>query len=435
LERATEGDPRELTRTELVRAGVGAGLTLAVGIRATRAMAAPAAATGSLVLNAAELAQVRSNIFRLKLAHATRAWKRTLADANNWLGYEPSPTRPETVEPDNWFDSLYHPGLLDGSAAYALGIAYAIGGRREHAERAKAICLAWARTYNPPPPQVRTGHLVAEPVGPVIKLCMAFELTKPVFDSRERSEFTAWAALFVARGKAGTDSARDDPWVPDVTYEGDRTNVAPYGNGATWQRAMAVWAAAATDQSTLRATLDWNLQHRTLKRGLDYGWDDLLEGMVIDGTGGEVCEGRYRSSVHYAHYSWAPLVLIADVSRRAKFRVDLFTYRSRRHGYSVFTPFPYYAHFATSETIAPELERTAYGGSAWPDDAARWRVVYEVLYRNASEPKLVKQLATAVNYGGPVRRGDNYNIYVLGYGALLGRGPKGPMPPKPKRRA
>jgi hypothetical protein len=421
--------PRLLTRADFVVGGLGAGLSLALGLRSADAFAALSPASSSLVLNAAELAQVRSNVFKLKQPFATRAWKRTLADANNWLGYRPNPSRPENVNPAKWFDTLYHPGLLDGIAAYTLAIAYGIGGRAEHATRAKEICLAWARTYNPAPPQAKTGHFVAEPVGPVIKLCMAYEVAKPVFTSSERAEFSGWARQFVARGMANADSARDFPWVPDVTYGSETTNAAPYGNAATWQRAMAVWAAAAVGGDSLVSTLEWNYQHRTSK-GLDYGWDDLLEGIVVDGSGGQVLEGRYRSSIHYAHFSWAPLVLIADVSRRARFRVDLFRYRTRKHGYTVFTPFSYCARFATSERVPPELEQTQYGGAAWPQDAARWRALYEVLLLNASDSRLVKSLTKAVNYGGAARRGDNYNIYFLGYSALLGRGPKGPMPPK-----
>jgi hypothetical protein len=378
------------------------------------------------VLSAAELAQVRANVFDRKLGFARQAWKRTLADANNWLGYQPNPTRPEDVNPDSWQDTLSEPGRLDGAAAYTLASAYAVGGRKEHAERAKAICLAWARVYDPAPPQLQTGHLAAEPIGPVIKLCMSYELAKPEFTQSERAEFAAWAKQFVTRGMTGADSSRDFPWVEDVTYGSDRTNVAPFGNGATWQRAMAVWAAAVAGGKTLRSTLDWNLKHRTPK-GHPYGWDELLEGLIIDGTGGEMSEGRYRSSIHYGHFAWAPTVLIADVARRAGHRVDLFSYRSRRHGYTVFTPFSYHAPFATRETIPPKFEQTTYGGSRWPEIAALWRAFYEILLRNANNPALAKRIQAAVNYGGPTKRGDNYNIHVLGYAALFGRGPRGPL--------
>jgi hypothetical protein len=103
---------------------------------------------------------------------------RTLDDASAWLGYEPSPTRPEDIEADN------------------------------------------------------------------------YELAKPIFTPSERAEFASWAAQFVTRGIASTKHARDDPWVADVVYGDDLTNVARYGNSATWQRAMAVWAAVAVGGET-----------------------------------------------------------------------------------------------------------------------------------------------------------------------------------------
>ena len=242
----------------------------------------------------------------------------------------------------------------------------------------------------------------------------------------ERAEFRSWARQFVERGRTNADYARDTPWVGDVTYGADRSNPAPYGNGATWQRAMAVWAAAVSGPAILRETLEWNFQHRTAK-GLDYGWDDLLEGLILDGFGGQVVEDRYRSSIVYGHFSWIPTVLIAEVARNASFRVDLFRYRTKRHGYTVFTPLGYYAQFVTKESIPPSLESgSAQGGSSWSSTAARLRAQYEVLYRNATDPAIVKALHRVVNYGSGRRRGDNYDVYVYGYGALFGRGPRGP---------
>jgi hypothetical protein len=269
--------------------------------------------------------------------------------------------------------------------------------------------------------------MVAEPVGPVIKLCMAYDLARPEFSIAERDEFSSWAAQFVQRGMTDADSARDFPWVDDVDYGGDRSNPAPYGNSATWQRAMAVWAAAAVGGTTLQETLEWNFQHKT-KGGLDYGWDDLLEGLIIDGTNGRVVEDRYRSSIEYGHFSWIPLVLIADLARHAGFHVDLFRYRTKRHGYTVFTPVHYYAPFLVRPTIPDALEKTQYGGSSWPATAARWRAAYEIVYRNATDLSTMKTLRRTVNFGGPKQRGDNYDVYVLGYAALFGRGPKGPRP-------
>jgi hypothetical protein len=258
---------------------------------------------------------------------------------------------------------------------------------------------------------------------------MAFDLTRAVFSPAERNEFRAWASQFAAKGMRNADSARDNPWWEDKVYGEDRTNPAAYSNSATWQRGMAVWAAAAVSRAELARVLEWNYAHRTAK-GIDYGWDDVLEGLVIDGTGGEVSDGRYRQSLEYGMYAWEPLILIADVARRSRFRVDLFTYATRRNGYSILTPVPYFAPFLMSESVTKDLEKTDYGKD-WPKAASRWRAVYEVLYRNASDPSTVKLLRKVVNYGGPQRRGDNYDIYITNFGALLGRGPKGPMPAVP----
>jgi hypothetical protein len=422
----------ELTRSDFLRGAALLALPALVGSSLGRPRPAAAAAPyRPLAIGAERLEQVRRNVFELELPFARRAWANTLAKANQWLGYQPTPTRPD-ADLSDWFAALYRPGLHDGNAALTLAVAYAVGGRKEHADRAKAICLAWARTYRPVPAQHRIGHLVAEPVGPVVKLCMAYDLAKPEYSPQERKEFESWAAQFVERGKRNADLARDRPWVPDVTYGEDTTNVASYGNSATWQRAMALWAAAAVGGETLRSALWWNFRHTT-SGGRDYGWDDLLEGLLLDGTGGRVAEDRYRSSIEYGHFSWIPLVLVADLARNAGFGVNLFTYRTSRNGYTLFTPVSYYAPHLVRGSVPDALERTQYGGSSWPTTAARWRAAYEVLYRNASDPAVVATLRRVLNSGGAGQRGDNYDIYVLGHAALFGRGPKGPMPPPPKR--
>jgi Alginate lyase len=430
-ERSGPGRPvaeDRLTRRELIQRSAAVTAPAILGAWLVRVPTARATVPKTtLAVGPTELAQVRRNIFELKLPFARRAWAATAGRADGYLGYEPSPTRPDSDLSD-WRESIYVPGLRDGNAALTLATAYAVGGRRAHGLRAKAICLAWARTYNPAPSLGRIGHMVAEPVGPVIKLCMAYDLAKPVFSNAERGQFRSWAAQFVERGRIDAELARDKPWVGDVAYGDDRANPAPYGNSATWQRAMAVWSAAIVGGSTLRRTLEWNLQHTT-PGGLNYGWDDLVEGLVIDGSGGQVLEDRYRSSIEYGHFSWIPLVLIADLARRVRFHVDLFEYRTKRHGYTVFTPVAYYAHFLSEESIPDGLERTQYGGSAWPSTASRWRAAYEILYRNASDPPAVKTLRSVVNHGGPRRRGDNYDVYILGHAALFGRGPEGPRPP------
>jgi hypothetical protein len=424
--REDAGEPSRLTRAEFVRRGVTAlAAPMVFGGSFLRVRDAPGAAhAGALVIGADHLAQVRRNIFQLKLGFARRAWANTVTRAESYLGYHPTPTRAD-ADVSDWRAAIYVPGLHDGNAAVTLATAYAVGAREDYARRAKAICLAWARAYRPAPPLHMIGHMVAEPVGPVVKLCMAYDLAKPIFSTAERAEFRSWAAQFVQRGRINADYARDRPWVSEVTYGSDRTNPVPYGNSATWQRAMAVFSAAVVGGTTLEDTLAWNFQHTT-NGGLAYGWDDLLEGLIIDGSGGQVIEDRYRSSIEYGHFSWIPVVLVADLARNAGFRIDLFRYRTMRHGYTVFTPVAYYARFLSKTSIPATLEQSQYGGQSWPATAARWRAAYELLYRNATDAETVRMLRRLVNYGGPGRRGDNYDVYALGHAALFGRGPKGP---------
>jgi hypothetical protein len=423
-----------LTRREFARRSV-AFAAGAVFARPLLSLADASASTARspVFVSPAVLAQARRNLLRYRLAFATRAWTDTLTKANNWLGYQPHPTDP-TSDVSDWVNTIYIPGLKDGNAALTLAVAYAVAGRADHAARAKSICLAWARTYNPPPPRSKIGHMVAEPVGPVIKLCMAFDLTRGVFTAAEQADFVSWATHFVGRGMANVDYARDSPWVPDVTYGGVRTNPAPYGNSATWQRAMAMWAAAAAGPAGLRAALRWNFSHTTAG-GHDSGWDNLLEGLVVAGGGGQVVEDRYRSSIEYGHFSWMPTVLIADLARNAGIGPDLFRYRTKRHGYTVFTPVSYYAPFLMRAQVPATLEKGQYGGSSWPSTASRWRGWYELLYRNATDPFDVRLLRRTVNWGGSTERGDNYDIYILGYPALFGRGPQGPKPAEPAKHA
>jgi hypothetical protein len=411
-----------------VRTAVAASAPLILAAPLVRISRASAAALpkGSLVASTAELAQLRRNIFDLKLLPSRRAWQNTLARANDALGYQPSPPKPD-IDFSDWNNVLYRPGLHDGVAAIDMALAYAISGNPDHARQSRVICLGWARTYNPLPSAERIPHMVAEPAGPAIKLFMAYELTKLTYSAAERKEFVAWAGQFVQRGMSNADSALDDPWVEAVVYGKDRTDVAAYGNSATWQRLMAVWASALVGGTTFASTLGWNFSHRT-PGGREYGWDELLEGLVIDGAGGQVAEDRYRKSVHYGNFSWGALVHLADLARRARFRVDLFRYRSRAHRYTIFTPIAYYGPMSMRPSITDTLESTPqYAGSEWPKEAARQRAMYEVLYRNATDPATVKLLRRTVNHGGPTQRGDNYDVYTTGNTALLGRGPRGPV--------
>jgi hypothetical protein len=373
---------------------------------------------GRIYLTTAELDAVRANLHKRKSPHAVLAFEHTRALAGQGVGAAPAPTNP-SADLTDWFETIYHPGLIDGNHAYNLALTYAITKDPEYGRRARDFCLAWANTYRPLPSPSRVGHMVAEPVGPTIKLFIAYDLAKGLFGAADRKAFTSWAAMFVQRGMDAADFCRDQPWVPDVTYGKDTGNPVPYGNSATWQRTMAVWAAAVVGGSTLRRTLEWNWRHTTAQ-GRDYGWDNLIEGLVLDGTGGQVVEDRYRSSIEYGHFSWTPLALIADVAKHAGFRIDLFRYRTRSHGYSVFTPVRYYARFLRRPTVDGSLEQSKYGGGAWPQTASRWRSVYELLYRNSAGTGYEDELARTIGFEGARTRGDNYDIYTLNYQAVLG---------------
>lgn len=421
-----------LTRRRFVGAAVALPFLARTGSAWSGLAVRQAPTRSTLLLSAAELEAVRANVFDRKLAYARRAWANTLAKAHEAVSRQPAPASPNDVSP--WLDKLFNPGLYDGDAAYNAGLAYLLTGDQDYARAARTICLAWAQTYRPVPPPAAVGHLVAEPVGPVIKLCMAFDLVRPTFTASERATFVSWAAQFVDRAMRNTDDARDNPWVADVSYGGDVSNVAPFGNSATWQRAMAVWSAAIVGGNTLKRALAWNFSHTT-RQGKPYGWDDLLEGLIIDGTGGQLVEDRYRTSLEYGNFSWIPLVFIADLARRLHSSYNLFAYATKAHKYTVFTPVAYYGKYLTQDSVPGSLEGTTYGGPQWPTTAARWRSTYELLYRNATDPKVAAQLAWIVQYGGPNRRGDNYDILMVSYGALLGRGPKGPtnfVVPRPK---
>lgn len=424
------GQTSGVTRRELLGGAALGAAALRLGLDPTSASGATKPSRTYVVATPAELEQVRRNVFDLRLGFAVRAWENTLGRARSALGHRASPADPRGDYAQTWFEGIYRPGLTDGNHAYNAALAFALTREPDYARKAREICLDWARRYRPLPGQERIGHFVAEPVGPAIKLFMAFDLARATFSPSEAREFTGWAELFVQRGISNSDSARDRPWAADVTYGSETTNAAAFSNSATWQRAMAVIAAAAVGPARLREVLEWNLDHTTAG-GNRHGWDELLEGVVLSGTGGQVLEDRLRRSLHYGHFQWMPLVYIADVARRAGHRVDLFTYRTRRNGHSVFEPLAYHGPFLLEETVPSSLELEQYGGPTWPVTAARWRATYEVLYRNATRADDVARLRGIVNHGGPSRRGDNYDIYVTNFAALLGRGPKGPMPAVP----
>ena len=274
--RSLAGQPRNappargLTRRELVAAGAVGAAPLLFGGSLARAATARRTAPptlGSLVVSDAELAQVRANIFELRLPFAQRAWSNTLNRANGQLGYKPNPTR-DDVKITDWFNQLYRPGLHDGNAAYVLAMAWAIQGSVEHARRARDICLAWARTYRSSRPQSEVFHMVAEPVGPVIKLCMAFDLTRAVFSPAERDEFRGLGAASSSRRGCATPIGRGTtPGGPTASLR-----QRPHEPGRVQQlrdvaaRDGGVGGCGGEPGRAEPSSLEWNLRHTDRRR-------------------------------------------------------------------------------------------------------------------------------------------------------------------------
>lgn len=362
-------------------------------------------------LSAEEIETMKANIARFEWARG--AWEKTKARADEALSATPRPPDPgkDYAEKgpvpcegsqEGWFCGLYLPGLDDGFKVHSLAMAYAITGEHEYGAKAKEFVLAWARVYNPP--AERVGHMVAEPVGFMLKGFMAYDLVQDLFTASEQAEVRAWATQFVARGKRQADSARDTPWVPE----------APYGNSATWARALAVTAAAVAGEPQLSATLAWNWEHTTAG-GRDYGWNVLLEGTME--TSGQMRDERLRESIGYALYTWHSLALIADVARHAGFEHDLWT-AATPSGKSLYQPVVYYAPYLTEQLPDPygAGDRCCY--APYETVLPEYRAAMELAYRAFPDSSL---LAEVVNYGGDAVRGQNYDQHITGWNALTGR--------------
>ena len=213
-------------------------------------------------MTAAEVAQLRANVLKRKLPWATAAWARTRAVANDALSAEPHVPDPKRNYNekgagdcgdgnDGWWDCLYGPGRVDGLNALALAQAYAVTGDAGYGNKAREYLVRWSRDYFPPSTEV--GHAVAEPVGIALKAFMAYDLVRDRLTPAEQAQFQAWAKKLSEMGRQRVDFYMDDPWIPE----------APYGNSATWSRAMAVLGAGVVGGSYLENTLQWNWSHRT----------------------------------------------------------------------------------------------------------------------------------------------------------------------------
>jgi hypothetical protein len=256
--------------------------------------------------------------------------------------------------------------------------------------------------------------MVAEPIGPMIKLFMTYDLLRGDFAAATRAKVERWARQWIAVGERSADASRDYPWVPDVTINGLRTNVAAYGNSAFGQRAMAVWAAAAAGADALNAALAWNWQHTTA-RGHVYGWDDVLDHSQLPGANGETLEGRVRQSVGYGLFGWSDLLLIADVAKHAGFSVNLFTHETAR-GNSLLDVVPFYAPILMGTTGDPYPSEDT---SDLPSTLSSYRAKFETLVNNCPAQLSVCALASrVVNTGGPAQRALNEDGWLMGWNAV-----------------
>jgi hypothetical protein len=239
--------------------------------------------------------------------------------------------------------------------------------------------------------------MVAEPVF-MIKGFMAYDLIQNVFTPAEKAEFRRWAARFIARGEANSDYARDDPWIPE----------APYGNSPTWQRGMAVWAAAVAGKKQLMRALDWNWSHRTTQ-GKRYGWPTLLNGAMTDS--GMMVEERVRQSVDYALFTWQPLALVADVAYHAGYPKDLFTVDTKS-GKSLMLAADYYVPYLSGEKADPYND-----GIDWEKTMSGYRTLFELAAKRMPGAQAIRSLVTSQN---STTRGSDWDPYIVGYNALTG---------------
>jgi hypothetical protein len=357
-------------------------------------------------LSAAKIAEMRENVASEPWARV--AWRKTLAWANRALGATPHPSDPTKdyrsqnkdckASSAGWYCGLFEPGSVDGENARNLALAYVVTGDRRYADKAKEFLLAWERAYHRPPPTAHIGHMIAEPVGFMIKGFMAYDLIQNVFTPAEGKEFREWAWQFVVRGEASADFARDKPWIEE----------APYGNSATWQRAMVVWAAAVAGKEQLAPALAWNWSHQTAY-GKDYGWSTLVDGAMTGN--GMMVEERVRQSVDYALFTWHPLALIADVAHHAGYPKNLFTVRTKSNK-SLELAAAYYVPYLNGEKADPYNDPID-----WKQMISGYRTVFELAAKRMPDSHAIRSLVMSQH--GHVR-GSDYDPFIVGYNALTG---------------
>jgi alginate lyase len=357
-----------------------------------------------------DLQQIRRNV--VTTVWARTAWQRTQARADAALSQIPHPANPQDdfrqrgdpscADSSGWYCGLYLPGLRDGQATLALALAYVVSKRLAYAEKAKTFLLAWARHYNPPPPDSDIGHMVAEPVGFMIKGFMAYDLVKGVFSQSEQAQFRGWAHLFVGRGKRMTDFSRDRPWVPQ----------APYGNSATWSRALALVAAAVVGGPTFRQAMEWNWSHTT-SGGNSYSWIDLIDG-AMHGDG-RMVEEDVRRSIFYGLFTLHPLMLIATVASNSGYTHDLWR-AVVPGGKGIYRAIVYYAPYLTNGRAWP-AGYTEPSGRSHDSIISEYRAVMETAANFLPGSNLLRNV---VGFGGSGVRGSNEDLHISGFNALTG---------------
>lgn len=399
---------------------------------------------GQYYLTSAEVAQIRKNI--VTKVWAKQAWANAKAFADSRLNYSPNPVDPNGnyggSPPDdhpNWRDDLYIPGINDAHAASGLALSWLVSRDTRYAVSAKRILLAWVRTYTHPPGfggGVAPAHMVAEPIGPMIKLFITADMLWPTLTSAERTLVSNWARQWINPAESTADSARDSPWVEDTHIGSWTTNAAPYGNSPLGQRAMAMWAAAIAGPSALSTALSWNWQHRT-RGGNEYGWLNVIEQSIIPGTGGEMIEGRYRQSVGYGLFGWADLLLIADLAKHAGYPRNLFT-TSTPSKKNLLSVGPFYGPLLAGTKPYPYDARETHLDYE-TQTKQEYRAVFETAYKNcpAKDP-VCRYFRLAVTAGGPIQRGNNQDFHTTRWNALAGEVqmqlPKPKPKPKPKAK-
>lgn len=260
--------------------------------------------TTSLFLSPADVAAMRAAVESSQ--HVRVAAARTIAKAEAAMTGSPS-VPPADVEEAR---DIYEAGLADGHDARSLAMAYALTGEERYAQKARELVLAWATGYES---SLDSGHYVYEPVGPAIKLLMAYDLIahSPAMSEADRAVVVEWARGFIETNRRRVEGAYNHPWVPE----------APWGNGAAWARAMLVTAAAvADDEEALR----WAVEENTMDDGQPYTWYTMIEHSM--GASGRMVEQDVRHSLGYAAYTLQPLTLIAEVMRHRG--LDLYAYET-----------------------------------------------------------------------------------------------------------